>query len=609
MLNSYSLAPQTIWSQGTYRLEIISAISLIDKRPTTKGSGGRDYNSYGMGAYTNTKWQSIADGLQLLEHCICRTPDENIDAEHLWNQFHDCMQNLVYTHIPHKTARRRCNLPWMTTKLRRQIRTRNRLYQKAKLSGSKDVFNRFVTLKHSIQKDLRASYWRYINNLISPEDEGSQQQSQKRFWSYIKSLKHDHNNITALSTTDGIVTDDLQKANALNLQFKSVFTEERHGPFPNKGPSPHPVMPDINVTTSGIDAFLSNLKIHKATGPDRISARVLKEMHSSIAPILKVIFDCCLNTGVVPNDWKVANVTPLFKKGDRLQTSNYRPISLTSIISKIFEHILCSNIMKHLETNGILHHRQHGFRHNHSCETQLISLVHDLTNNYDAGTQTDLISMDFAKAFDTVPHQRLMYKLQWYGVHGKVHKWISEFLTNRSQKVVLNGTCSTSVKVTSGVPQGTVLGPSLFLIYINDLPECVNHSEIRLFADDCIVYRCIHNQQDAELLQEDINAIQTWTSTWQMNFNVSKCCSTHFTQAITYKMENTYYLYDTPLLSLDHFKYLGITLQSNLRYDRHIQDITAKANRTLGLLRRNIRTPTPQLKECAYKALVRPQLE
>ena len=165
------------------------------------------------------------------------------------------------------------------------------------------------------------------------------------------------------------------------------------------------------------------------------------------------------------------------------------------------------------------------------------------------------------------------------------------------------------MKVTSGVPQGTVLGPPLFLICINDLPECINHSEIRLFADDCIVYRCIHNQQDAELLQEDINAIQTWASTWQMNFNVPKCCSIHFTQAITYKMENTYYLYDTPPLSLDHFKYLGITLQSNLRYDRHIQDITAKANRTLGLLRRNVRTSSPQLKECAYKALVRSQLE
>ena len=177
-----------------------------------------------------------------------------------------------------------------------------------------------------------------------------------------------------------------------------------------------------------------------------------------------------------------------------------------------------------------------------------------------------------------------MHNLYWYGVHGKVHKWISEFLTNHLENVVLNGTCSTSVKVSSGVLQGTVLGPSLFLIYINDFPECVNHSKIRLFANNCIVYRCIHNQQDVKLLQEDINAIQTWTSTRQMNFIISKCYSIHFTQATTHKMENTYYLYDIPLLSSDHFKYLGVTLQSNLRYDRQVQDITAKSNHTLGLL-------------------------
>ena len=129
--------------------------------------------------------------------------------------------------------------------------------------------------------------------------------------------------------------------------------------------------------------------------------------------------------------------------------------------------------MKYL---GILHHHQHGFQHNCSCETQLISLVHDLTHNYDRDVQTDLISMDFAKAYDVIPQQRLMYKLHWYGVHGKVHKWISEIITNHLQKVVLNSTCSASVKVISGILQGIVLGPSLFLIYINDLPECVDHS-------------------------------------------------------------------------------------------------------------------------------------
>ena len=204
-------------------------------------------------------------------------------------------------------------------------------------------------------------------------------------------------------------------------------------------------MSDIDITTSGIDALLSNLNVHKTAGSDGISARVLKEMCISIALIFKAIFDCSLNTGVIPHDWKIANITSLFKKGDWLQTSNYQPISLTCIISKIFEHILCSNIMKHLNKNGILHHHQHGFQHNHSCETQLISLVHDLTQLWYRHT----MSMDFAKVFDTVSHQRLLYELHWYDVHGKVPKWIREFLTNHLQKV---GTCSTSVKVSSGVP-------------------------------------------------------------------------------------------------------------------------------------------------------------
>ena len=172
-------------------------------------------------------------------------------------------------------------------------------------------------MKHSIQRDLRKSYWQYINSLISFEPTHGEHQQQKKFWSYIKSLKKDHVKISSLSTPDGLVTDDTQKAETLNAQFKSVFTIERDGPLPDKGPSPHPTMPEISISyyISGIRKLSQNLDIHKAMGPDQISAEILRELQDILSPILEIIFNYSLNTGTVPCDWKMTNITPLFKKG------------------------------------------------------------------------------------------------------------------------------------------------------------------------------------------------------------------------------------------------------------------------------------------------------
>ena len=180
--------------------------------------------------------------------------------------------------------------------------------------------------------------------------------------------------------------------------------------------------------------------------------------------------------------------------------------------------------------------------------------------------------MDFAKAFDTVAHHRLLYKLQWYGIQGKVHQWISNFLTNRHQKVILGDAHSSLADVSSGVPQGTVLGPILFLIYINDLPDCVRYSTIRLFADDCIIYRPIKSIKDTQLLQEDINTIAKWASLWLMKFNISKYYCLQFTEAKIHRVDRTYHLYDTPLSLLNHCRHLGVTLQSNLKWNKHIEE-------------------------------------
>ena len=278
---------------------------------------------------------------------------------------------------------------------------------------------------------------------------------------------------------------------------------------------PYPSMPDIKVTKEGVEKLLKKINPSKPCGPDMIPARILRDMADEISPVLTLIFQSTLDLGEVPEDWKSANVSPIFKKGDRFKASNYRPVSLTSLCCKLQEHIITSNVMSHLDHHKILTDCQHGFRARRSCETQLLTLVHELAETVDKGGQMDLVILDFSKAFDRVPHRRLLGKLNHYGIRGQTHEWIKSFLSGRTQQVIVDGATSEKAPVVSDVPQGTVLGPLLFLLFINDLPDWVT-SRTRLFADDCIVYRKIQTPQDCNQLQRDLDSLAQWESTWGM---------------------------------------------------------------------------------------------
>lgn len=302
-----------------------------------------------------------------------------------------------------------------------------------------------------------------------------------------------------------------------------------------------------------------------------------------------------------------ANVAPIFKKGNRSTAANYRPVSLTCICSKLMEHVLASSMMTHLESHNLLYEWQHGFRSRRSCETQLVTFLHHLAQNMDRGRQTDAVIMDFSKAFDKVPHRRLMKKLCHYGIRGNAHRWITSFLHGRSQRVVVDGNASQPAPVLSGVPQGTVLGPILFLIYINDLPSNLQ-SDCRLFADDCILFRPILSKSDSDILQRDQDRLADWEDTWLMSFNPDKCNSMTISKSLN-PTKTTYSLRGHPLDIVESSKYLGVTIDHRLRWKPHINTITNRANSVLGLLRRNLRNAHTPIKEKAYNALVRPHLE
>ena len=364
---------------------------------------------------------------------------------------------------------------------------------------------------------------------------------------------------------------------------------------------------ECEVRVEGVCKLLSSLKTNKASGPDEVPCRILKQLADDIAPSLCYPFNQSLTQGTVPDDWKKAKVTPIFKKGNIHLPENYRPVSLTCICCKLLEHIVCSNVRSHLDSNNILSSSQHGFRSCHSCESQLLITLHDFTTYWEKKEQVDVAVLDFAKAFDTVPHKKLPEKLKFYGIGGNIHSWISSFLVGREQCVVVDGEASSNVPVESGVPQGTVLGPLLFLIHINDLPQAVN-SEVRLFADDCLLYRLIKSVDDQAILQQDLKNLEEWGRLWGMRFNAAKCNILRVTRTKK-PLTRMYTLCGHVLEQVSDAKWLGINISSELSWTPHIESICHKATNTLSFLRRNLHQCPAHLKEQAYIALVRSVLE
>ena len=242
-----------------------------------------------------------------------------------------------------------------------------------------------------------------------------------------------------------------------------------------------------------------------------------------------------------------------------------------------------------------------------SCESQLIITINELIANMDATKQTDAILLDFSKAFDKVPKERLLLKLKACGVNGRTHDWIRDFLSDHSQHVAVEGAVSDETPVLSGVPQGSVLGPLLFLVYINDLPSCIS-STARLFADDTLLYRQITCEEDTKALQEDLDALEEWETKWQMEFNPIKCETLHITNKRNH-IKTTYTIHSHPLKTSTTSKYLGLTLTPKMKFNTHINLATKKANSICTFLKRNIRSCPIKVKEKAYMSLVRPITE
>ena len=398
-------------------------------------------------------------------------------------------------------------------------------------------------------------------------------------------------------------------AEVFNQKFISVFTVEDTANIP----VPQPIftggetdqLKDINITVDDVKARLEKLREDKSPGDDDMSPRLLKMICEEIALPVTLLFHQSVIEGDVPLDWRSANVMPIFKKGSRNQPENYRPVSLTSQLSKVMESIIRDIIVRHLDRHKLIRDSQHGFRRGRSCTTNILKFLDTVTDVINQKGNMDVIFLDFAKAFDKVPHRRLLAKLQAHGIDGRVVRWVESWLRGRKQRVCLDGFSSTWAAVLSGIPQGSVLGPVLFLIFINDLEDDIM-SMILKFADDTKIFRKVTNSSEGLQLQQDLKRLCDWADKWQMEFNTSKCKTMHIGNG---NIEYDYSVKGHQLDAVMTEKDLGVIISSNLKVAEQCHEAYRKANRMLGLLKRTVNYRNPDIMVRLYKSLVRPHLE
>ena len=480
----------------------------------------------------------------------------------------------------------------------RQKRQAFKYYKKYPTSENYDDYKRLRNLVKKQAKKTKQG----IEKRVAAEAKTNP----KAFFQYVTAKIKPPINIGNLEKEDGSLTEnDKEKSEVLNKFFASVFTKEDPQNIPDFDMSINDTLYEISITKDDMYKALRSLKTNKSPGPDEIHPKILNELANQLAYPLKTLFDLTLKEGKIPQKWKEAEVIPIFKKGCKSKPGNYRPVSLTSIVCKTFEKFVKDALYKHFVNNNLLTDHQFGFCKGRSCVSQLLVTLNSWMSSLDSNKPVDALYLDFQKAFDTVPHKRLLTKLSGYGIRGQVLNWIKDFLCDRTQYVSVKGNKSDYTSVTSGVPQGSVLGPTLFIYYINDLPSVTN-KEVHIFADDTKAYSEINSLEDKNQLQTCLNNLMGWSDKWLLRFNSDKCKVLHMGKN---NPKHKYYINNDnqqhELTETICEKDLGVHIDSNLNFHEHISKTASKARTLAGMINRTISFKTPEIMIPLYKALVR----
>ena len=539
--------------------------------------------------YNKGNYEKICEILQFIDWDLMINFHKSVKT--IYNVFLGIMHQLFKEYIPIAKVRPKNRT---SKKITRLAKEKKLLYKK--LKSDRTLKSQYKMLSKQYDKEVKA--WNEIT-----EQRICETKDQKYFYKYINKKLNSHNEIPPLKLDDGtLMVEDIDKANHLNDAFQSVFTAKSNGILSLESKTTER-LDEISFTEADIVKAINKLQPKTSRTPDDIAPIVIKKIYPFIIPFLKRFFKLCFDKGELPDQWKLALVTPIFKKGCKNKASNYRPISLTSILCRLMEYIIKEAIINYLIKNNLLSDNQHGFLPNRSTTTQLLQSLNDWTENLDNGETIDVIYTDLAKAFDKVTHDKLIKVVESFGITGKALNWIRQFLTNRHQKVYIGTAESTLLEVHSGVPQGSVLGPLLFLLYIDDIRNTSHspYSNIKLFADDCKVYSKVQSD-----LQLTLDNITQFTLERDLVLAKHKC---YHLQIGKNSSDTTFKLGDHTVEKCNEMKDLGVIIQGDLKWKSHINLMCRKAYQKCYLIFRAFSSNNIWMYIKLFITFVRPTLE
>ena len=546
----------------------------------------------------------------------------NYDVNNAVEKFQAIFSEICNQHAPLKKKRvRNKKAPWLTDDVIRLMRERDILKKKAIKSGDKEDWSRFRTLKNKVNYEIKHSKKSFISESIQRSGNNT-----KNVWNTIRQVvpgKCKSTNITCLKNEDVSVTEPKDVANMLNSFFADI------------GPQLADKIPTINensdrlkedeskpgvkfgfhpVSSDYVLEKLSALPERKATGTDDLPAKLLKLGATSIVEPVTYLINLSLATGMFPNAWKNARICPVFKRGDTTNPSNYRPISILPVISKIIERAVFDQIYPFLSENNMIYKYQSGFRPQHSTLTALINITEDWYEAIDKGNYVGLVMIDLKKAFDTVNHDILLQKLKQFNVSNESIRWFQSYLRERSHNTVVNGIKSNSKNSVCGIPQGSILGPLLFIMYINDLPLCTSQINVSMYADDTALYAMSRDIDELiDIMNKELVKVRDWLIRNKLSLNVSKTefmlMGTRPRLAAVKDREVDVNINGEKLKQVHSCKHLGVIVDESLTWHEQVCSIKKKVLPGLYMLRKCKGLLPAKTLSLLYKSIIAPHMD